>query len=104
MTVEEANKIIAEFAGTAYIPPEDRYKISLGNYHESMQMIFYTEDLNSLIPIWEKIEYCTFTGDWIIEGYQFRLYITDEHKGVGKTIQEAAAIATANAILKLKNK
>ena len=103
MTNNEVNKIISEYVGYGheFVVIEDKYL----NRGEAS----FTESLDALIPVWEKlnkhviVELCRHKA----EGYHC-CYFRDldnpmvddiyEHT-FDKTIQEAAAHATARAIL-----
>lgn len=115
MTREEANKIIAEFMGKCWHTwnisgfdcwcakcGKDLPNKSIGKYNGYK----YTESLDALVPVWEKLEHhacivqlsvyrsipwCNVQSAVIMIGAQN-----------GKTIYEAAAIATAKAILEMK--
>jgi len=110
MKTNEANKIIAEFMG------HDVYAIDVHiscrgksrNYFFEM----YSEDLNALVPVWEKLEFFDneefITTDnevtikkWHGDGEWLFMFNEIEGVGFGRTLQEAAAIATAKAIKEL---
>ena len=97
MKAEEANRIIAE------------YMDELFNFKHNLDWIPYTESLVALVPVWEKLElFCTFDICKILteERWQFHLRNftgTRNIRTFGKTIQEAAATATALCIKELNN-
>lgn len=65
---------------------------------------YYTESLDSLIPIWERIKYLpqfkrrTGKKGWVCFGVQTQL---EDIIGKGDTIQQAAAYATYKACVEL---
>lgn len=98
MKNEEVNRIIAEYMGTKFNhicidhADVDKYLCDL-----------YTESLDALVPVWEKLE----------KGFEIKLSIFTHAKtamiydaslsdGYGDKVQQAAAHATAKAILELK--
>ena len=108
MSDNEVNKIIAEFMGYncdgEYLPDSD--------YNEPNYVKVYTKSLDALVPVWGKLreEY---------EYYRLKLeiypnvgvetamrinmqWIHESHFSKDKTIQQAAAHATAKAIFELK--
>jgi hypothetical protein len=103
MEVEKAYKIIAEFMG-AY-----KRKNKYGYYRPVPN---YTTSLDELVPVWEKIKmnwsasYIRFSipskkrRDCNMYKCSFEGIVFSNENG--STIQEAAAIATAKAILKIK--
>jgi len=94
----EVNKIIAEFMGDRHTYPVTANNFDLINY--------YTKYLDSLVPVWKKM------GRNSHEVLLHPIYrnpdvyigngITRTSSGVKDTIQQAAAYATAKAILELK--
>jgi len=114
MTDDKVNKIIAEFMG--YYQCED----SLNWEHENKATIIYeydpmfTESLDALVPVWEKLKN---EGVWFnklgnrnyVEFSLFSVKTKDYtpfnpfnfYESVNDTIQQAAAHATAKAILEL---
>jgi hypothetical protein len=120
MDAQEANKIIAEYMGlTVYRGKRGSHKIvtsvSLGRVNGSVVSDLYSESLDSLVPVWEKLKlfekgygfkiyeynkkgwYCCF------QKYDGQIFMMINHFIVieRKSIQEAAAIATAKAIEQL---
>lgn len=99
MTPQDADRIIAEFMGVTRGYYEGDY------YHEN-----YSESLDALVPVWKALEFydikledirydrlgwtCDFNGK-ITEHENDEIYLN---------IFEAAAMATAKAILELKEK
>ena len=115
MTDNEVNKIIAEFMGLDYIDfdkdPDFIYRELLKGAcildKERQEVIpydTYTKSLDSLVSAWEKMENY---------GYQVNLYTDKKECDLGTyhdfltegmgSIQQAAAHATAKAIMELKN-
>lgn len=102
MDKNEVNKIIGEFMGWT------RNEEGTGWYTDGKDFIapWWTESLDALVSVWEKLELSQ-----IRIGDSFGLEQTLIFKGVessiwseGETIQEAAAKATALAILELEKK
>lgn len=95
MTANEANKIIAEYMGM-------RVGIFWKFLGCSLRWgAFYTESLDTLVPVWEKLD----MNETHFYQESATLYHDDFPDGVdgkGKTLQEAAAIATANLIQELQ--
>jgi hypothetical protein len=99
MTPQEANKIIAEFMGNINPVPSNIDELS-----EKQKKIYqpYAYSLDALVPVWEKMKLRQYFS---YESGIFRIYKSKHRNnwsGIGKTIQEAAAIATAKAIEELK--
>lgn len=118
MTDQEANQIIAEYMGLRV----DRYFGSLSmlivnSSGQSAEVSSYTKSLDALVPVWEKMaKDIRFWGgimvySCIVKGVkqsfdvesnnqdELHLETYSEDK---ETIQQAAAHATAKAILELK--
>ena len=107
MTPQEANKLIAEYMGVEYVEYKT-YKCPVCDFSEFKG---YSESLDRLVPVWEKIKQIPLfnrTGEvddpkWLCEiecensNPKFN-YVS----GHAITIQEAACIATARAIKELK--
>ena len=105
MKAQEANKIIAEYMGNTNPVPVNLDKLSA---RQLKMYLPYMYSLDALVPVWEKLSTidlrlcgvgydCHFYETNI--GYKFKLA---DNFSEGKTIQEAAAIATAKAIQELK--
>ncbi len=117
MTNEEINRTIAEFMGlkeiAIYYIDENRWSggnsleyttQKCNNYKsqgincELRERVIatdeYTESLDALVPVWEKLKYNLV---WLEESKTFSLNCIFEASA--KTIQQAAAHATAKAIL-----
>ena len=113
MKADEANKIIADFMGYGIakkvngVPfatsPIPKAKYRLEDYYLS---------LDALVPVWEKLEFFDneefITTDnevtikkWHGDGEWLFMFNEIEGVGFGRTLQEAAAIATAKAIKEL---
>lgn len=100
MTDEEVNKIIAEFMGWC----------ESSDYHVTREMKPFTQSLDALVPVWEKISlsirieigyYKDFAPNkWAVELEQCFSRISFNQN---KTVYQAAAHATAKAILELKD-
>ena len=104
MTNEEANKIIAEYMDKLPIVITERVGIKI-----TQRLEFFS--LDALVPVWERIHNKTLWNIEMMSDTMNAFEIEWHHFGVTKvkhegelneTIQEAAAIATAKAILKLK--
>lgn len=101
MKTEEINRVnrnLAEFEGLEFKTISGAPVDALG------EELDYTNDLNALVPIWEKLNYHAFRWDWLGDhGFNVCLS-TNEGKAYskGKTIQQAAALATEKAILALE--
>ena len=117
MELEEVNKIIAEFDGWKFIETIctgnmttlDIWEQDGSKYHYGSGEVpeKYTESLDALVPVWEKLR---LDANWRIK------LVTDYTNGVGWSVtvapspdetvegdlRKAAAIATAKAILELK--
>lgn len=104
MNDNEVNKIIAEFMGVPWCPCNDGFKVEAHDLHPK-----YTESLDALVPVWDKLGGktgidITIQNDGIdcLEKYQVKLdsdFIVES--SWYKTIQQAAAHATAKAILEI---
>jgi len=107
VTKEEANRICAEFMGWELSPGFTESKTKRGycieGYHPS-------DDLNVLVPAWEKLELIVHFDICrpLEDKNRWQFYLcsytgTVKYQANGETIQEAAAIATAKAIQELNN-
>lgn len=131
MELQEVNKIIAEYMGyhkiiiTDYETPDCPYCEICGPEVNILEHPFlephpcniqtkmpdyYTKDLNSLIPVWWKAKifnYYEFEFSILGKNYYFDIRGERDHvlgelyEGKAKSLQEAAAIATAKAIQSL---
>lgn len=112
MKPEEANKIIAEFMGWKPHLNLELIELKTGT-NEARKEVDYTQSLDALIPVWEKLP-CfdllinkhsngiTVAFDsFDFETFDSNYEIWVKRMGKAKTIQEAAAIATAKAIQEL---
>jgi hypothetical protein len=99
ITPEQANKIIAEFMGGHSKSPIIKFEFGDGVQHRPVN---YFESLDALMPVWEKLEFIDLRCAWIDNKYDFTLSLNDNYTYRGKTIQEAAAIATAKAIMEIE--
>lgn len=108
MNAKKANQIIAEYMGhkEKTVTGGDAGN---GYWNHIQNPIIYNKSLDALVPVWKKLRYfeneeVTTTdremyfkkwhdGDWL-----FDFGDSEKGAGFGKTIQEAAAIATAKAI------
>ena len=104
MNDNEVNKIIAEFMGYEVFSCVERYAdmaVRKGDFRGNIYK--FTKSLDALVPVWEKLEVRLFSFD------KWNNYLVDIHTDTnadimrvkGKTIQQAAAHATAKAILEL---
>lgn len=91
MNIKEGNKLIGEFMGYT-----TRAKSIIGTEIELLGVPEYHLSLDALIPVWEKLEW--------LDDYEefFRDMSFDIEADRSETIQEAAFIVTAQAILELK--
>ena len=92
MTDQEVNKIIADYMGY----PEHFLYSGLG----------FTASLDTLTPVWEKLEIKAF--EFMIENSKYFTYLTlssgEISKGVSDILEQAASHATANAILEIEDR
>lgn len=114
MKISEANRIIAKYMGWKYNPANKCYVGKLG-IDLSINDSTYVS-LDALIPVWEKLaEHGVFLNKIGNRKYNHVGFFSnkspeeyspfdrfDFYESKGDTIQEAAAIATAKAIQKLK--
>lgn len=106
MTPQEANKIISKFMGHNYVElnagtPFSRALIEVeSGWYSSL----YSTSLDRLVPVWEKLNQRDFRFA-LRDLYEFQIRVDRDNYffGDGKTIQEAAAIATAKAIQELED-
>ena len=105
MTDQEVNKIIAEFMGGGivyYYGEPIRVEFPMEMQHLDCKL--YTESLDSLVPVWKKLELteigCEFFSNEVFYFKVCKPTIKGDFNG--ETIQQAAAHATAKAILELK--
>ncbi len=119
-TAEEINKVLAEFEGKKVVL-KDGQIFKSEKYMEEMDcgmagvndvpLTKYTEDLNTLVPIWEKLGGVFFDGELETCGDKCPYFCVDkelrgsylEQKAYGGTIQLAAATATYMAVQKVKD-
>ncbi len=107
MNDSEVNKIIAEFMGME-IQEHDHCGFMLcrkiGIFEDKM-LPKYTRSIDAINPVWDKMHYTpdfkrrTGKKGWVCSGKQSFL---EDIKGMGNTMQLAAAHATAKAIQELK--
>ena len=98
MTKEEANKIIAEFMNDANPVPSNINELS-----DRQKKIYqpYIYNLDALVPVWIKLKLNRVTLEQFDDRFDLfnaDLDICHNYETSAKTIQEAAAIATARAI------
>jgi len=107
MTNDEVNKTIAEFEfGNDYWTEDGlvEWEYGEGRYNHAKRP--YTESLDSLVPVWEKLNLPRIYEIDIKNGsYSFYVrHYTDlvyQENKTASTIQQAAAIATAKVIREL---
>jgi hypothetical protein len=118
MTNNEVNKVIAEYmggelclsddTGNAVIGYEPYTYFEMDCYKNSHNL--FTNSLDALVPVWEKMDIPNILEMDIRNHTQpvfaYRVYtdLAYTHHHEAKTIQEAAAHATAKAILALGKK
>lgn len=96
MTTDEADKIIAAYMNFKLILRGDTYFI--GNHKELCVSDIYSESLDALVPVWEKLDYIKVLS--VISRMKMFLFKPVALERIGEsTIQESVAIATAKAIL-----
>ena len=120
MSDNKANEIIAEYMGemelAIYYPDQDRwdgghskqYTIQKqNNYYqqglncelrERPKPLFYTDSLDELVPVWERLG----KRDIRLAFRDFQEVTIGKFFGMGYTIQQASARATAKIILELR--
>jgi hypothetical protein len=106
MNIKEANQIIADFMGLEYNLNGDY----AGWVRNGCFLQFpYSKSLDSLIPVWEKLGYMSLGIHQFTDGEKSITMYTDnydsdsyEYEELPNNWKEAAAIATAKAILKLE--
>jgi len=101
MEAQEAFKILAKFEGWEMVSTH-----WVNHNSVAMAVPDYLNDLNALVPVWERLEINTIQHFLSTpKGYQWETDLfgknAHERNGHRKTLQEAAAIATAKAILAL---
>lgn len=117
-TAEQADKIIAEFMGFEFAYGEQGYfpvylSNKNGDYVDpsiSRAGPRYSKSLDALVPVWEKLGIGEFTYNYRYTTFHLHTNERTVRDRVGGNcddsslvIQQAAAIATAKAILELKN-
>lgn len=106
MEASEADKIIAEFMGYTYESPCYWFDES-----GKANTVIYSKSLDALVPVFKKLDGMLQVviepyGDFETVSIFYYSTKTDRVESVdssAKSIQEAAAIATAKAIKELKN-
>lgn len=109
MTDSEVNKILAEFMGTYetwFDTDEFGNKFLRIDEHTKERMNYYTKSLDALVPVWERLEYSMKSfvkNDFRITGvgYSWMIAVNHNNEKSDMTLQEAAAHATAKAILEM---
>ena len=102
MKTEEANKIIAEYMGKAEVYAGD---IFMGYTNMRAGQLF-TESLDALKPVWDAMRIKDVEFCWFSQQKVWTVIINRHAESVlieGDTITEAAAIATAKAIIEKKD-
>jgi len=112
MTLEEANKLIAEYIGYE-IHATHIYTGDVIQYRKNGEYIgsLHYLSLDALIPVWEKLDIefqQSFPQSYPNVRFKLSKHTAHEDRltkwvGEGKTVQEAACIATAKAILELNS-
>lgn len=114
MTEEDVNKVIAEFMGFSILKT---YNHSFEGFYsqdserEMVTVYFYTESLDSLVPVWKKILSCRngFRESYRLTIFKDSAVADNSQDGImgniqeDKTIQLSAARATAFSIKELNN-
>ena len=108
MTDQEVNKIIAEYMCWT------RNEYDTGWYQDGEDFIapWFTKSLDALVPVWEKlrgfdrigIDIWNYNNSFWFDKCYERSIVTEVFESSHKTLQQAAAHATAKAILELGNK
>ena len=115
MTNNEVNKVIAEYMGEEYCKlPDNRsaIKFKIGNSQSVLKENYYSNSLDALVPVWELLKAVSYPRFYMNEnGFNCSMSVEID-RGYRDlkfcevydqdTIQEAAAHATAKAILELK--
>ena len=115
MSDDEVNKIIAEFMGLEVLDPTDwsqRNRITKSQICSDSIKMQYHLSLDELVPVWEKLHGVDGFYDMRLSGYYYPGYIVTLELIEGKfhsgkagdkkdSIQQAAAHATAKAIMEL---
>jgi len=104
VTLEEANKIIAEYMGQDWQDCKCGYDVFKLDYFDS---------LDALVPVWDKLKPSKYIGlDYSVgnDSNRFRIWNNDydlssvnDYSEDEFTIQEAACLATAKAIKELND-
>lgn len=104
LTEDQVNLICAAFEGykVECIDWQGQMMLKNKKFRHTIAKKPYTQDLNSLVPIWEKLNLHHFTLDGKIDRPVKVLYFDHEFRGKGETVQQAAAHTTALAILEIK--
>ena len=105
ITIEEANRLIAEYMGLKYVL-ERNHIIS----YSGLKVSPYSKSLDALVPVWEKLNLpkiieLDIRDHNYAKGFGFRTYADlsySIYEDSSESIQEAACIATAKAIKELK--
>lgn len=108
MTKEEVNKVIAEFMNLriigTFLDENNEGYWDIGE-DQIIKHKFYTDSLDVLIPVWEKLDSQDEVRFERLLNKQYLFWFSDaiyaHQETLAETIQEAAAIATAKAILEL---
>ena len=101
MTNNEVNKVIAKYMGLTSLN-ERNIKGFVGRADYKV----YTEALDSLVPVWERLDRYAACGKQESQGFQATMLPTTVSNMASvysmPSIQEAAAQATAKAIMALE--
>ena len=103
MTNNEVNKVIAEYMDYSFYRDDKDLGyiyVSKNGYMYPLNEFLYTLSLDLLIPVWKRIGLQDVRLFWHKDGHSAGVHNSDV-SGFDLTIQEAAAHATAKAILAL---
>jgi len=101
MDDNEVNKIIAEFMGFVFCEDtlnwNHEFQATLIHEYDAM----FTDSLDMLVPVWEKLG-CYSELSFFVCQHGFACELLNE-ESIGDSMEQAAAHATAKAILALKS-
>ena len=108
MTIEEANKVIAEYMNLpTWSGQYDGVKYTKTIYILNGKKFNgrFDKSLDALVPIWEKLDNMMYIGCNLQDRFYYFQLVTSKGKqfeAKANTIQKAACIATAKAIKSLE--